>query len=112
MYYYIYFVLITRILCFIAVILNPLYAFYVSLLYPCLSEYSSDELMLSNSHVSRLYIMLLVSCNVPTYAIISLLLLSTYYMTLCNNKINLLLLYLYMTLCNNKINLLLLYLNT
>ena len=40
-------------ICFIAVILNTLYAFYVSLLYTCLLENSSDELMLSNSRVNR-----------------------------------------------------------
>ena len=41
------------ILCFTAVILNTLYAFYVLLLYTCLSENSSDEQMLSNCHVNR-----------------------------------------------------------
>ena len=39
-------------ICFIAIILNTLYAFYVSLLYTCLSENSSDELMLPNCHVT------------------------------------------------------------
>ena len=40
-------------ICFIAVNLNTLYAFYVLLLYTCLLENSSDELMLSNLHVNR-----------------------------------------------------------
>ena len=58
-YYYtciIYFVLITRILYVLLLsfeILCMLFMFYVSLLYTCLSENSSDELMLSNSHVNR-----------------------------------------------------------
>ena len=46
MYYYIDCFAHYPILCFTAVILNTLYAFYVSLFYTCLSENSSDELML------------------------------------------------------------------
>ena len=51
--YYLFCTHYTYFICFIAVILNTLYAFYVLWLYTCLSENSSDELMLSNSHLNR-----------------------------------------------------------
>ena len=53
MYYYIYFVLITLFYMFYCCHFKYSVCFLCFLLYTCLLENSSDELMLSNSHVNR-----------------------------------------------------------